>query len=197
MARGRSPMCRSSTPSIVRRRSRGSLPRLHLLDEPSQGHLFIRRDLPLLRRQIRATARATGLSSPLFFAFLPGIGSNISPCPAIRFHPFFEGTVDRFSSAILRRRASMRFTTFCGRPAACARRVSLPRFSRRVSYISRLGAWSRHPLNLPTKWLPPGSGVGPPPQFDRWCSAKSGDRLQACSASATCSNGGGSSRIPW
>jgi len=49
MARGRSPMCRSSTPSIVRRRSRGSLPRLHLLDEPNQGHLFIRRDLPLLR----------------------------------------------------------------------------------------------------------------------------------------------------
>jgi len=63
----------------------------------------------------RLLGRATGLLAAASFAFLPGIGSNISVCPAIRFRPFFAEAPDRFSSAILRRRASMRFTTFCGR----------------------------------------------------------------------------------
>src|ERR1035441_10793648 len=51
--------------------------------------------------------------------------SSISPCPSTRLRPFL-GAADAFSSAMLRRSASMRLTTFCGRGAACSRDTGKP-----------------------------------------------------------------------
>jgi len=50
-----------------------------------------------------------------FLALLACNGSSILRCPWMRFRPFFGGVDAVFSCAMLRRSASMRFTTFCGR----------------------------------------------------------------------------------
>src|SRR3984885_13400245 len=61
-ARGRSPMCRQSSLSIVRRRSRGSLPRLHL------NHASEEIGAPVICRR----SRATGSGDQPVGAKLPG-----------------------------------------------------------------------------------------------------------------------------
>ena len=43
----------------------------------------------------RVPGRAKGLLAAASFTFLLGIGSSISPCPGIRFRPFFEGAAGR------------------------------------------------------------------------------------------------------
>jgi hypothetical protein len=56
----------------------------------------------------RTLCRSDGVAVATFLA-LPALGSSISPCPSIRLRPFFGGVDDAFSSAMLRRSASIRF----------------------------------------------------------------------------------------
>jgi hypothetical protein len=63
----------------------------------------------------RLAGRTADLVAAASLPFFPVIGSSISAWPSMRLRPFFGGAGARFSCAILRLSASMRFTTFCGR----------------------------------------------------------------------------------
>src|ERR1019366_8766787 len=81
------------------------------------------------------------------------MGSSISACPSIRLRPFFGGVDAAFSLAMLRRSASMRFTAFCDRGAACSRDTGKPAcFFLTMTTMNRCASRRNY-------WLSKGSGI--------------------------------------
>ena len=78
-----------------------------------------------LSRPFRLLGRPAGFAMASL-AFFPDMGSSISACLSLRLRSLVDGTDAPLSCRILRRSASMRFTTACGRGAAGSRLAGMP-----------------------------------------------------------------------
>ena len=84
-----------------------------------------RREAPAQPAFFRLLGRPAGFAMASL-AFFPDMGSSISACLSLRLRSLVDGTDAPLSCRILRRSASMRFTTLCGRGAAGSRLAGMP-----------------------------------------------------------------------